>query len=131
MNIIKHGGIQPVRTAKIDGFRYELIAVGPGGDIGRQALKLLNALPPRSVERTPMTTWDDTWGWVSTQLDYKYPWHPNEAGSPYRVKAAPVAQCRKYPELSAYREMEINERRRVMPSLLWKKIEQPQERKAT
>ena len=114
---------QPIRTAKIDGYRYELMAVGLGGDIGRQALKLLNALPPRSVERTSVTTWDDTGKWVSTQLDYKYPWQPNEAGSPYRMKAATVAQCRKYPELSAYRHMNINERRRIMPSLLWKKVE--------
>ena len=111
----------------IDGFRYELMAVGPGGDIGRQVLKLLNALPPRTVERTPVTTWDGSGSWVTKHLYYRFRWHPNEAKSPYRMKTATVTQCQKYPELSAYRDMEINEWRRIMPSLLWRNVEQPVE----
>ena len=107
-------GVRPVRNAKIDGYRYELLAVGPTG-LYEQAEVINKAAGPKS-----------TYG------HYTYNWRETDSGAPARLKRATKEQLAKWPELKAYREtidairakesyawIEVE---RKWPSLLWKRI---------
>ena len=98
------GAEQPARTCKIDGCRYELVAVGK--EMHDEASRLLAACPPRGTHGT-----------------YTYSWRETERGSPYRVKPATVMQCEKWAELSAYKGLGKYEFYRAYPKLLWKRID--------
>jgi hypothetical protein len=103
-------GIRPTRTSKIDGFRYELKAVGP--DTWKEARAINNAAPQRSIGT------------------YSYRWEYTDKGAPARLKNATKDQLAKWPELSAAREAiaALPERHcyhdvmQLWPSLLWVKV---------
>jgi hypothetical protein len=80
-------GTRPTRQSKIDGFRYELAAVGSaynrGSDSGMYvAAKKINDAVPCPVK-------------------YKYKWYETDKGAPARVKKATKDQFAKWPELKA------------------------------
>jgi hypothetical protein len=104
------GGVQPVRTAKIDGDRYSLLSVGLLSDVGPQCSGLIKALPPYHVESVT--------DYEGKQHQYRYFWRETDPGSPYRLKAASVSQVQGWSELTAWRE----NARTVRPYLLWKKL---------
>lgn len=87
-------GEQPVRTAKIDGYRYELLAVGERRELYPEIDKLMKALPLKSEHK------------VSDTLTYRYPWQETDKGSPIRVKYATPIQVEHWNELTAYRGLE-------------------------
>jgi hypothetical protein len=95
-------GVKPDRTAKIDGFRYILKAVGRHWQDGltTQARVINQKAHPNAFH------WSDT-----------------EKGAPARVKSATKAQVANWPELQAYQ----NAAYRDWPYLLWVKIENTQE----
>lgn len=105
-------GVQPTRTSKIDGDRYELKAVGT--DIWKQAREINKAAGPRYQSGR-----------------YSYDWQETDKHAPARMKRATKDQIAKWPELSAAREaitqIENNpnhcfvEIDRVWPYLLWVK----------
>jgi hypothetical protein len=104
-------GVQPTRNSKIDGYRYELLAVGFRNEIIDQCRDLMNSLPPRKIDR------------VTDTLTYTYKWQETDKGSPYRLKYATPQQCMLWQELSAYKDMERRDFILQGPSLLWKLVE--------
>jgi hypothetical protein len=110
-------GIQPVRAAKIDGFRYELKAVGR--NVYAEAMAINNAAGPKAVQK------------VSDTLTYTYKWDTTDRGAPARVKRATESQLDKWPELASFKAAiaEIKSRiksrievDRAWPELLWVKL---------
>ncbi len=98
-------GIKPDRTAKIDGFRYKLLAVGRRFQDGLSTqARNINYDAPKLVIGL-----------------YSRPWHDTDKGAPARIKSATKAQVAKWPELSAYRDVTY---KGGWPYLLWVKIGQ-------
>jgi hypothetical protein len=109
-------GVRPTRNAKIDGYRYELKAVGK--NLGDQARAINKAAGDKHVK---LGTWE-----------CDYPWQTNEPNAPARLKKATKDQLAKWPELASFREkidsikasgrycwIDID---RVWPELLWVKV---------
>jgi hypothetical protein len=88
-------GVRPTRTAKIDGSRYELKAVGDR-ELYREAEAINKANGPRSVDHVRQEG--------KIVHTYTYHWHETDAGAPARLKSATKDQVAKWPELSAYRD---------------------------
>jgi hypothetical protein len=108
-------GEQPIRACKIDGIRYELLAVGPGREMRSQVNTLLRELPPHTV--TPVH------GCNGVDAVYKYFWKETDKGSPFRMKPATPIQAHHWPELSAYANLDLFDFRvKVCPALIWKRI---------
>ena len=114
-------GEQPIRTARIDSFRYELRAIGIGTDtnVWKQAKQINTDAGPRSVQR------------VTDTLTYTYRWETTDKGAPARIKRATESQITHWPELTAAREQiaEIKSKpftwieiEHAWPNLLWVKI---------
>lgn len=103
-------GQRPERTAKIDGKRYVLKAVG-GRDVYGTASALLKTLPPYRTEEIKQDG--------KVVYTYRYTWKETDKGSPVRVKYASKAQLAKWPELSSFRDRERLEQFRNPAMLLW------------
>jgi hypothetical protein len=103
-------GIQPVRTAKIDGHHYELMAVGEFEELYPQIQELMKSLPWKKVER------------ITDTLTYHYKWETTDKGSPYRVKKATAIQAEHWPELTAFRGLDDREFYFKQPTLIWKLV---------
>lgn len=91
-------GVQPVRTSKIDGFMYELHAVGKS--LWKEAQQINKDAGPRHIEGS----------------GYAFRWTETSKGAPARLKAASKAQVEKWPELAAWRDIPHWQRRCY---LLW------------
>ena len=112
-------GTRPVRTAKIDGHRYELKAVG--FSLYAEAKLINDAAGPRSVSRCKASKWDDTvQAFVPSEHVYTYHWSETDKGAPARLKTASKSQLAAWPELTAYRDTPAYR----TPYLLWVKITQ-------
>lgn len=98
-------GTRPNRTAKIDGHRYTMIAVGYR-DLYEAAEKINKAAGYKHVDV------------VSPTLTYHYIWSETDKGAPCRMKPASKDQIAKWPELAAYRNADAWE----TVYLLWQKI---------
>ena len=113
-------GVRPTRTAKIDGHRYELVAVGPrwmaDGSGVYTAAQAINKQHPYKVG------------------SYTYHPHETDKGAPARVKPATKDQLAKWPELKAQRDARNEaaktatclanlDRLAPWPHLLWVKLE--------
>jgi hypothetical protein len=92
--LLKDGAEKPVRASKIDGLRYELIAVGCYNDLYRQAVEMLKG------QKRPAP-----WGLIR--------WHYTDKGSPVRLKAASKVQKVGWEEVKNCGAQ--------YPYLLWKK----------
>ncbi len=103
-------GTQPVRTSKIDGYRYELLAVGKREELHDQIKRLMASLPIRSEQ------------WAESN-HYVYHWEYTEKGSPIRVKYATPVQCEHWNELKMFRGIDTREFYRKSPALIWKRTE--------
>lgn len=101
-------GERPARTAKIDGYRYELKAVGTG--LYDEAKRINDSVGYKEIHR------------ITPTLVYHYHWHETDKGAPARLKPATKDQRAKWPELSAYRDMKPWE----YCYLLWVRCEMPQ-----
>jgi hypothetical protein len=99
-------GLQPVRSCKIDGFRYELKAVGTNWDVSKQSSQLCREAGPRVVT-------------YPSGRSFTTRWRDNDKGAPARVKLASREQVARWPELSTY----VGSSRR--PYLLWVKVDAP------
>lgn len=86
-------GQQPVRTARIDGDRYKLAAVG----MRREMYDVVKPLTQRDGFQV-ITPYGNSFA--------HYTWKEAERGSPARLKYASAAQINKWPELSAYRTLD-------------------------
>src|ERR1039458_7093513 len=82
-------GIRPTRNAKIDGYRYELKAVG---EVYAEAKAINRGAGYRSVDR------------ISDTLTYHYYWEYTDKGAPARMKTASDSQIANWPELASYRD---------------------------
>jgi len=96
-------GVKPDRTAKIDGFRYKLLAVGQRyrDGLSTQARKINQELGKKII---------------GTYTHYS---RDTDKGAPARIKSASKSQIASWPELAAYREAVCF----IHPYLLWFKIE--------
>ena len=104
-------GVQPTRTSKIDGYRYELLAVGERKDLYPEIDKLMKALPLKGIDK------------VTDTLIYHYHWQYTDRGSPIRVKYATPQQVEHWQELSLYRNLDHHDFIRKEITLIWKKAE--------
>ncbi len=106
-------GTRPTRNSKIDGYRYELKAVGP--KLYAEAEAINKAAGPYKVDGR-----------------YTYTWSETMPGAPARLKPATKDQVARWPELAAARAeidaIYANPRscgidlQRVWPYLLWVKV---------
>lgn len=103
-------GIQPVRTCRITGNRYELVSVGNWADGYNEGMELLKPHNPRAVHK------------INSQLTYTYKWELTDNGAPYRLRPASRPQISNWAELAPYREMSRIDLYRAAPALLWKRI---------
>jgi len=110
-------GTRPQRTAKIDGVRYVLKAVGTG--LYAEAKAINNAAGYKSVDR------------ISDTLTYHYAWKETDRGAPARLKTATRKQIESWPELTAtrerFKELQLHhacgiDYRNIWPDLLWVKL---------
>lgn len=85
-------GTQPVRTSKIDGVMYELVAVGEYGDLMSEARKINESFPPR-IEK--VSGGDENGG-----ITYKYHYHETDFNAPARLKPASKHQLESWAELT-------------------------------
>jgi hypothetical protein len=107
-------GSRPNRTAKIDGYRYELRAVGTYSEMHGEASSVNDNAPKRRIG------------------SYEYGWDAAEKGAPARVKSATQSQFDKWPELKASRDTWNDAKSKsecyaqycnLWPYLLWVKAE--------
>lgn len=110
-------GIRPVRTAKIDGWRYELAAVGEYAAMYREAHDQLK-----------------NHTYTIGNSSYRYHYRETDRNSPWRVKCASKSQMAAWPELAAYRENRTDAAQSASclaaldeaapwPYLLWRKVD--------
>ena len=114
-------GIQPNRTAKIDGYRYELKAVGTDGFYD-EAKALNEANGPYRTDRINATSFNDNGDPVVSEIVYAYHYHDTDKGAPARVRPASRDQIVRWPELAAWRSDDPMEFYRRSVYLLWVKI---------
>ncbi|MGO9014666.1 MAG: hypothetical protein ACLQF0_06765 [Dissulfurispiraceae bacterium] len=120
--LLSANGEQPVRQSKIDGHRYQMLAVGPRSELYKQCDVLLKALPPSSINRVTATSYL-TGEPVEKIVEYKYYWSETDKGSPYRLKPATPQQCALWPELAAFKDLEVRDFYRISPCILWEKVQ--------
>jgi len=110
-------GVRPQRTAKIDGYRYTLQAVGT--DLYDAAVAINKAAGFKAIDK------------ISDTLTYHYSWSETDKGAPARLKSASQKQIDTWPELASAREAIAavkasthcyNDVINVWPSLLWVKV---------
>ena len=119
--LVNVNGEQPVRQSKIDGHRYQMLAVGPRSDLRKQCDVLIRALPPYRIEPVSYTSYLD--GEPKQVIgEHKYFWTESDKGSPYRLKPATPQQCVLWKELSAYKDLEVRDFYRLSPCILWQKV---------
>ncbi len=123
------GTEQPIRSAKIDGERYTLVAVGARRELLAQA-EAINGQQYRSIEKPGYvvkgtTTTREAFLAARASGDeyasvnqYRYHWDETDHGAPARLKYATPLQRAAWKELQAYRED-----RNVC--LLWQRVTMP------
>ena len=99
-------GITPKRTCKIDGFRYELVAIDKYSDIYKEGERINKEEGTKKIIGT-----------------YTYYYHGTEPGALARVKCASTIQIVNWVELEQYKKMERVELFHNKPYLLWKRVE--------
>ncbi|MBK9497279.1 MAG: hypothetical protein IPO08_22725 [Xanthomonadales bacterium] len=87
-------GDRPARTCRISGDIYTLRAVGREHELDAEADNLCRAVGPYRVDE------------VCEGLTYRYYWKATELHAPARPKPATKDQIKRWPELSAYRNLE-------------------------
>jgi len=113
---LKHGGEnQPERTAKIDGERYKLVAVGLRENL-IQAADEINGRQFKIVEPAQEITSADGSKWWH---QYRYNWRETDPGAPARIKYASREQLYKWRELTGWRD------RGTGACLLWEICDMP------
>lgn len=113
-------GIQPNRTAKIDGHRYELAGVGTEGFYD-QAKTINEANGPYRTETMRATSYEDGEP-KESEIVYHYWWHETDKGAPARVKPASRDQIKRWPELAAWRSDDPMDFYRHSVYLLWVRV---------
>ena len=127
---LSHGGERPERTAKINGERYRLKAVGRYADIYADARAINRAAGYRSVNYPTLVIGGACQGRVTPEKlaaakasgerfwfsQYKYTWSETDEGAPARLKAASANQL-KWPELSGWPDGAY---------ILWERTEMPE-----
>ena len=103
--LLTSDGVQPIRNCKIDGFRYELIAIGSYSDIYTQGQRINKESCQKSIGNST------------------YPYGVTDPGSPARVKAASAVQVANWKELATYKNMERLEFYHNKPYMLWKRVD--------
>jgi hypothetical protein len=103
-------GVRPVRSAKLDGIMYELIAVG-SMELNSQAEDINHAVGYRAIDR------------VNETLVYRYHYRHVDKGAPARIRRATSSQIQAWPELAASRAMTEQERYFSPVVLLWKRVD--------
>lgn len=131
------GGEAPERTAKIDGDRYTLIAVGLWKDLIAEA-KAINGRQWKSLERPEIVVGSsaadpDGKPWTKERAmaaraagadvsfsQYYYSWRETDAGAPARLKTATTDQLSRWIELRGWQD-----RAREGVYILWGIVEMP------
>ena len=116
-------GIKPVRTSKIDGYRYELKEIGSYSDILTLSEEMLKTFPPKRIEKYKANTFDENNKMIEVEKEYSYTWKENDSGSPVRMKPASVIQIQNWIELSHYKSMDRFTLYCNKPYFLWVKVQ--------
>lgn len=123
----------PERSAKIDGERYRLLAVGLRNDVTSQAAEI-NGRNWRQVCRPSIII--ESQGASYTEADaekarsegkrvwysqYKYRWSETDAGAPARIKYATKDQLARWTELKGWQDQAS-----IGVCLLWERVTMPE-----
>ena len=109
-------GINPIRTAKIHGYVYELKAIGKYSEIHRQAEDICKIKPYKT--ETYMAYNPDTQKSDIVQ-EYDYYYRSTDVGSPAICKSATKSQISNWKELEMYKNMDRVDLYHLHPYLLW------------
>lgn len=120
-------GENGVRACRMNGYRYELLAIGTR----RELLKETERLTRQAlVEQGSMKLECEVWfaqsyrgGWV--QSSYVHPSEYTVAGKTYILKLASLAQCLKWKELAYFNIADDRDRYHAEPAILWKRTDIP------
>lgn len=104
--ILKRGGEQPARTKKAGGKVYTLVSVGTRMELFDKANLIIPVLAGKANANA---------GW----FDY----NPAKAGNPILIAYATADQCRRWAELSQWKELADDEQEFyfVSPALMWRR----------
>ncbi len=127
---LNHGGAQPERTSRIDGFMYRLKSIGQYGDVCRESCEINRLAGYKSAERPTVVIGATGGNYTPEQIaqakaaghevwfqQYCYTWQTTDGGAPARVKTASKNQMN-WPELAGWKA-----ERGVY--LLWERIDKP------
>lgn len=133
---INKRGQNGVRASKINGYRYELMAVGKYPELLAEVEKIIRAgwiedgtaklidgqyYHPR-YGRTIDTPFSDT-DWF--QSGYVHPTEYNKGGGQYVLKYASLAQCIRWPELEYFGIADDRDRYNAKAAILWRREDTP------
>lgn len=106
--ILKNGGGQPARTKKAGGKVYTLVSVGSRIELFDKANGIIPLLAGKPNANT---------GW----FDY----NPAKAGNPILINYATADQCRRWAELSQWKEVADDEQEFYFasPALMWRRAD--------
>lgn len=137
-------GVQPKRSARIDGIMYSLEAVGLFDELYGKAEEINRQAGYKHVEEASLvcdsrgtTIHPDEQGRAEKARlaseghevywsQYRYEWQPTDSGAPARLKYSTESQIAKWPELTAWRVQDVAyQHQRVRPALLWVRMQMP------
>lgn len=114
----KDNNIQPLRTSKINGFRYELYAIDKYNDLQNIVDK---------VNRNKFYKIDTYTDKEGKTHEYKYFYNDNVKNALIRIKPASKIQIQNWTELNQYKNMNRFDLYKNKPYLLWLRIDKKDE----
>lgn len=113
--LLKENGEQPVRNAKINGYRYELKGIGKFSELYNQAEAINNSAGPYRVEKYKTTIYNEVAKQNELQdREYKHYYNSSDNGAPAKYKRATSQQLLNWIELKGFT---------YTPYLLWVLVE--------
>lgn len=109
--LTNNGAASPVRTAKIDGYRYELKAVDEIDNLWRSADAVNASFGCKDIQTSGTMRWH-------------YTWNERDKGAPARIKLATKDQRAKWRELQAFKDAPQSD----FIALLWIRVDPPAEK---
>lgn len=118
---------RPVRSSKIQGYMYELRAIGSYPEIHKQVRKINESAGPYKIEKYNVYCFEhqDNCPPICKEKnmkEHKYYYSYEDVGAPAKVKCASKQQIDKWVELERFKSIDKYELSHNPPYLLWVKV---------